>query len=802
MVPTRTTRALVRDRRFSATVVGITALSVASVTAFATLFDTLVLRPVALPDADRLVRVWTFYKARNLNSLNTSIPKYRMIEAEQRTFSSVTASSGLPVVLTRPGAEPERLSAMTVTRSFIPTLGLSLARGRNFAADEDVENGPHVAIITRAMWESRFGRRDDILDRAVDIDGTPTRVVGVLAEPLPASMADVQLLLPWPFSPPFLTRAQLEGGAGYLLVTGRLRPGVTVQEASTDVATIGARYAAAFPSRLDGTSDNSVHAWVADEGQPVEQSLLFLLGGATLVMLIGSVNVSTLFLNRWLARQSEAALRLALGASGRQVAIGFVAEAAALGAIGCVAGAAVAAVAITSAGGALPSLPANIGIDARALAVTVGVALVATLLVTIVPARRVSRVDLAAALRGGSRTLSGDAGAHRLRAGMIVAEVALSAALLVVATASAASWRRLRDVSPGFQPAGVASVSLGLNGARYGDIESQRAAIRQVLERAASVPGVTQVAAAQALPMAGGVGRFVYAVRGAPIPPLNDRPVAYANVVTADYFATLGVPITAGRGFDANDDARRPAVCLINASFARRLFGDSGAVGHVLLRGQQADVAAEIVGVVGDIRTLGLDAPVPETIYLPYGQASAVPLTIVARTGGAPEALGPSLRAAVRDVDPTIATFGFSTLDARLSASLGVRRMATGIALGFAAAAWVLAVVGIIGVTAHAARLRAAEIGIRLALGAQRRQVASMLVGDGMRVVGIGLAIGIVAGAAVLKVAASTIPGAQAGDVPIAVSVVLAFGCAAALASLAPAIRATGAGAWQGVFGR
>lgn len=307
-------RRLFKSPGFTAVAILTIALGIGANTALFSVFNKIVLHPIDLPDAGRLVRIWTNNKARNVVAPVMSVPKYRIFAEQQTVFSEIAASSFNGHVLTRDGADPEQITTLDVTARFVPTLQLKLARGRNFTADEDKQNGAHVCILTYDLWSTRFGKREDLIGKTIQLDGVGTTVVGILAEALPAPIAIAQALQPWPLSPTFLTQAQIEGGAGYLQITARLKPGVTYQQAEAEVRSISKRYQQGFPGRLDGNNENELRTWIEEQVGPVRATFVLLLTAVAFVLLIACANVSNLFLGRLSARHKEIGVRLSLGA--------------------------------------------------------------------------------------------------------------------------------------------------------------------------------------------------------------------------------------------------------------------------------------------------------------------------------------------------------------------------------------------------------------------------------------------------------------------------------------------------------
>lgn len=787
-------RSLFKSPGFTAVAILTIALGIGANTALFSVFNTVVLNPINLPDAGRLVRIWTNNKARNVIAPVMSVPKYRIFASEQTVFSGITASSFNSLVLTREGADPEQLTTLDVTAGFVPTLGMALARGRNFNADEDVENGPHVTILSYNVWKTKFGKREDLVGSTIQLDGIGTTVVGVLADgALPAPLAITQALSPWPFSPPFLTPAQREGGAGYLQITARLKPGISLAQAEAEVGAISKRYQQEFPNRLDGNNENILKTWVEEQVGPVKPTFVMLLTAVGFVLLIACANVSNLFLGRLSARHKEIGVRLSLGATRRHLIRQFLLET--LIFCGCAA-----ALGIVLALFALKGVQAvfanqlqattTFSLDTMTLAFTIGLSALSSLVIGFIPAMQASNVNVADVLKDSSRGTVGGARGTRFRGFLIVAEVSLSVVLLIGSSLLLVSFIKLQSTAPGYSTRGIASVFLSAPAQRYPTKTEAINYYNQVLDQLRANPMVKIAATAGGLPVNGGNGRAVYTVFGEPIPPLAERPIAFINTISEDYFALLKIPVRAGRVFRSTDIDGASQVTIINESFAKRLFPHESAVGKYLLRGQAADQKLEIVGVTGDVKAAGLNTPPPDMIYQPLRQLGGVGQTIAAYTDGDPAALQGAFRSAIAQVDKSQAISFFATLDNQLLQSLGVQRITAWLTGAFSIVALFLSALGLYSVLAYAVTQRTSEIGIRMALGAERSEVIRLILSQGMRLVAIGLVIGLAAAAAGGRALTSLLFDVKPLDPFVFGAVTVLFAVVAALACLVPSWRA------------
>jgi predicted permease len=787
-------RSLLKSPAFTAVSVFTIAIGIAADTAMFSIFSTLVLHPIDLPDAGRIVRIWTDNRARGILAPVMSVPKYKVFVSQQTAFSGIAASTFNAVTLAPPNGTPEQLTALNVTASFVPTLALPIARGRNFSAEEDGENGPRVCILSYEVWTSRFGQRADIVGQTIQLDGQGTVVVGVLAKPMPSPISGVQVLIPRPLSPAFLTPQQIQGGAGFLQITARLKPGVSFAKADAEVRAISKRYAAEYPTRLDATNENLLRTWIEEQVGPVRPTLVLLLGAVALVMLIACANVSNLFLNRLSVRHKDIAVRLALGAERVHVIKDCLAETLVFCVAAAATGLGLATLALRGAEQAITNqLQASIhfSIDGATLAATIVLATVSALLIGLVPAFQATRANLADVLKDTSRGSSAGRAGVRMRSVLIVAEVALSAVLLVGSSLLLVSFIRLQSTPSGFVTRGIATAFFNPGPPRYPTPAQQIEFFYQTLEQLRANPQVASAAVVRSPPLSGNAARAVYVVEGRSIPPLSERPVVFTNAASEGYFSMMGIPIKAGRDFQSTDRADAPLVCVINESFAKELFPGENPIGHVLLRGQNADLRFQIVGVVGDVKTLGLNTPPPQTMYLPLRQAQGGAFNIVVSTRGDPSALQGVLRTAVAAVDRTQPVAAFQTMDRSVAQSLGVQRVTAWLTGAFALIALVLSVLGLYSVLAYVVTQRVAEIGIRMALGAQSLDVIRLVVSQGMRLVLVGLVIGLGAAAAGGRAVASLLYEVKPLDPLIFASVVAVFGLVALAACFIPARRAS-----------
>ena len=785
-------RGLAKSPGFSLVAVLTIAVGIGANTALFSVYDRLVLNPVTLPQPSSLVAIWTRNPALNLYAPAISWPRYEEIRTGARAFASVGVSAFDNFTLTGDG-DPVQLNGLRVSASFFPTLGILPAIGRDFTAAEDLPNGPTVCILSHELWASRFGGRPDVVGRTITLNGQSWQVVGVMPPRLTPPFAQSQVFAPRVFEIGGLTPTQVQAGAGYLQPIARLRPGVSLEQAKSDLAAIGASSRERFATRLDAGNASEPTPFVASLVGNLEPTFYTLLGAVGFVLLIACANAASLFLGRLTARAREIAIRQSMGATRGRVVRQFLIESlvfsAAAGALGTLL-ALWALSAIQSLVSAQLPPDAVLTLNWRALAFTGGATLAAALLVGLMPALQASRARLVDVLKDGAR---GSSGGHagRFRSALIVAEVALSIVLLVGSSLLLISFIRLQRAAPGFDPKGAASAFVGVPTSRYPTPAEQAQFFSQVLERLRAEPQVTDAAAAIGLPFSGFNPRSPYSVAGRPVLPLPQRPLAGLSIVSETYFRVMKIPVVEGRAFTAEDRDGAPRVCIVNQTLAKRLFPDESPLGHVLLRGANADVQSEIVGVIADVKTNGLNSPVPDEIYYPMRQLGAPGMAVVARTTGDAAALAGTIRAAVAAVDKNQPISFFATLESSLAQSVGVQRIVASLTGVFAGLALVLSAIGLYSVLAYAVAQRTGEIGIRMALGARRGQVVRLVMRNGLSLVAIGVVAGLAAAGGTAHLIRSLLFDVEPLDPLIYGGVTLLFVIVASLACLLPSLRAS-----------
>jgi predicted permease len=786
-------RSLLKSPGFTLVAVLTIAVGIGANTALFSTFNTLVLHPQSFPQPDQLVRLWASNAGVGLNAPAMSWPRYEFIRDHQQSFTSVSVAAFTGFTVTRDGADPEQANSVAVTASFFPMLGVVPLYGRNFTREEDTVGGPTVVIISYEYWQRAFGGRESAVGERLTLNGNRYTIVGITPPALSNPYRTVLLYVPRPFEGNGFTLQQAENGGGYLGATARLKAGITLEQARSEIAGLSRDYRAAFPDKLDAKNETVVKTFAEELVGNIRPTFHLLLGAVGLVLLIACANVASLFLGRLSARHREIAVRLSLGASRGQLVGQFLTESALFSLAAGAAGVLVASWALTAIERlASDQLPRGVTLvlDARALVFTVGVSVCSALLVGLVPAWLASRATLSEVLNDSARGSSG-ARSARFRSTLMVGEVALSVVLLVLSGLLLISFVRLQRAPAGFNPQGVATSLLALPATRYATIAQQADFYDQLIERLEAQPQVKRAAVVAGLPLSGIQPNFAYAVASRPIPPLRERALASLDIVSDHYFDTMRIPLREGRNFDARDAEKSPQVCVINESFARRLCPGESALGKVLLRGPNADIKFEIVGIVGDVKSTGLTAPAPDEIYFRIRQFARSLTFIVVRTDGDPAALRPLVRSAVIALDRNQPIAMFQTLEASLAEALSAQRVAAWLTVVFAAVALLLSALGLYAVLAYAVTQRTSEIGIRMALGARRQQVVALVLRSGLKLLAIGLVLGLAGAAGAARLIQTLLYYVQPLDPLIYSAVTALFALIAIAACLLPSLRAS-----------
>jgi len=773
---------------FTITVALTLALGIGANTAIFSVVNGVLLQPLPFPQPDRIVRLRFIY---NGQSDAGSPPELKDFRTRSRTMQGIAMYAGQAANLVRDGADPELLRGVTVSANWFKIMGITPALGRSFADGEDREGAAKVAMISEAVWHRDFSGDREIVGRAIRLNGEQVTVIGVVparrAYPLTA-----EVWLPLVFTSDELS--DKNRGARYLQMVGRLSDGATVEQAQRELSQIGASIAASFPDKYKTLAIQPLPLQSAIVGD-LRRPLLVVMGAVAFVLLIACANVANLLLVRATGRESEMAVRTALGADRARLVRQLVTESMLLSLLGAAAGLLLARWGMAALLRlAPPDLP-RVGtatIDGTALVFTIGIAVVTGLVFGLLPAAHIHG-DLASALRAGLRGTRTRHLTARTRGGIVVAEVALAVTLLVGAGLLLRSFQHLLAVDPGFRPDGVLTFRVSLPERSYASDTAQRAFVDGLDARLHALPGVRQAAIATALPLDGSDFTLSFTIHGrAPVSP-NDEPATQVVSATPEFFATMGIPVLRGRLFSRDAQPGTPKEVVVSREFVRRFFSNEDPIGHYLDLGWSVDgdrKGGTIVGVVGGVKQVALDQETPPLLYLPYAQAPMWNLRVVLRGSVPPASLTNPARGAVHEIDRELPVFALRTLTEYVAQSIGPQRFYATVVAVFAAVALILAAIGLYGVIAYSVSQRAHELGVRVALGATGQRIAGMVVGQGLMLTLAGVAIGVLAATLVSRLLASLLFGVGALD-PLTFGLVLVvLAAVAVVASYVPARRA------------
>ena len=785
-------RLLMRQPGFTAVAVLTLALGIGATSAIFSFVDGVLLRPLPYPEANRIVLLWE----KPPGGLRNGISALNFLDwqTSSTSFSSLTATTVRPMTL---GGidEPTRLRVARVSPSYFDTYGIHPLFGPGFQPDEDQPGRDHVVVLQHKVWVSQFGADSTLPGRAITLDGEAYTVVGVMPDNSPFERGFTQAWRPIAFTPGERTR-----DFHWLLAVGRLRPGVTIERAQAEMTAIGARIAQQYPDSNKGWS-----VFVEPFGDQVvstslSQGLYVLFGAVAMLLLIGCVNLANLTLARGLARAREVAVRAALGAGRRRLVRQFVTENVVLSLLGGAAGVALGYALMEALRQLLPpgALPreALVAMDGRVLAFAFLVSVSTGVCFGLAPALQATKSDLTATMKEGARGGTSDRGRRRVRAALVITEIALAFVLVAGAGLLVRSLTTLLHEDPGFDDRNVLTMTLPHAGPA--DAAHLVPYVEDLLAHVQAAPGVTSAALADTLPLQGWGNGMPYQVAGrAAVDRANRQATGFKRVSPA-YFQTLGMRVIKGRGLSVEDRSGTPPVTVINKTMAEAVFPGQNPLGQHLLIQQIApdqpqlgpELPWEVIGVVADENTQGLDQPPSGGMYVPLAQSPYPSLSLVVRSAVRPEAVETAVRQAVHAVDKRLAIADVRLLADLRRESTAQPRLQTALLAAFAALALTVAAIGIYGVMSYSVAQRTREIGIRTALGASGGSVLGMVLGDGLRLVAIGLTLGLGGALALARLLTALLFGVTPGD-PEAMAFTLAvLGLVALAACFIPARRA------------
>ena len=773
-------RGFLRQPGFSLTAILALALGIGANTAVFSVVYAVLLKPLPYPDPDALILVHDTYPA--VPSASVSFAKLVALRQQTRTLSALGGFAPAGLTLTG-GAEPEQIAATRVSADFFRALNVAPLHGRPFTDEEDTPNGPRAIVLSYGLWQRRFGGDPGVLNTAIPVDGVSRTIVGIMPDGRQyptTTQAWIPLQLPVATPP----------GGNFMRLLGRKRPGVTTEQATGDLR------AASDAFNQQNALQRDVRVWDLHDAIVTNnrRMLLILQGTVAFVLLVACANVANLLLARSVSRQRELAVRSALGAGRgrifRQVLTESVLLSVVSGTVGVLLAMWLLRLFISLSPASFPRVQA-ISIDTGVLAFTLLVAMTTGILFGLAPARQGFRTDPNESLKDtGTRGATG--GSRRTGQALVAAEIALALVLVIGAGLMVKSLLRLQQESPGYDASGLITFNVNLPQAKYPNTEP-RGFYRRLLEEIRSVPGVQSAAAINFAPMTNFGFNGPFTVVGQPAFEQGKAPVTEYRFVSPGYFATMGIPILRGADYsERNNETDRPVV-IINDTMARTYFGGTDPIGQQMQLGTDpAKVTREVIGVVADVRDAALSStPVPE-VFVPHAQIPLNAMAVVVRASGEMrlDAVLPSIRERVRTLDPEVAVIRPQMLQAAMDATAGNTRLISILTSVFAFVAALLASVGVYSLIAYSVAQRTREIGIRMALGANRKAVVGLIVGEGLTLAVIGIGAGLTGAYFLTQTLQTLLYEVRPTDPAVLVATCAGVFAVVLIASIVPAIRA------------
>jgi len=798
-------RALAKQPLFTAVVVLTFALGIGANTAVFSVLNAVLLRPLPFQQPQNLVALGEYdlhdkTSGGGIEIHSVSYPDFVDWRAGNSVFERMAVYTNQSVKTLTDGQDATHVQGEAVSADLFALLGVQPILGRAFLPNED-EPGNRVVILSHALWQRQFGGDPKIIGQSLTLDGQKFQVIGVMP---PRFSYPIGAFAPEIWTTMSMLRESIDGsppmteqrGNDFLQCIGRLKRNVSIKQAQANIDTIAAALRQQYPdsnANLGAKVLPEVNAMIGS----AHLALLMLCAMAACVLLVACVNVANLLLARALSRNREISIRAALGAGRWHIIKQLLSESTLLGLCGGIAGLLLAIWGIDVLKSFLPSnIPRvdEISPDLRVLAFAGFISLAVGILAGLLPAWRASHPNLATSLNEASRGSSESAAGQRTRASLVVIEIVLALVLLASAGLLVESFLRLQKVSPGFDPTNVITARIALPDSGYGKPAQAAEFYRKLLARVATFPGVKSAAIAWWFPLSGSEIGFNFDIEERPAPKAQ-QPTAQVNVVSPDYFKTLRTSIVRGRDFTERDDANAPKVVIVSESFAKQFFPNEDPIGKRIRPNGSVDPGEppmrEIVGVVQDIHLISLrDAPKPQ-IYIPHEQFAIQTVTMMVRSQNDPRLLTAAVHNAVNEIDKSVPLYRPRAFTEYVSQSIAQPRLNATLVGLFAAIALLLAAAGIFGVMSYSVTQRTQEIGIRLALGAQRYDVLRLIVGQGMRFVGVGLLLGLIGVFASTRLLQSLLFGVGATDLPTMLVITIILTAVAFLACLLPARRAS-----------
>ena len=794
-------RTLIRNPAFTLIAVLTLGLGIGATTAIFSVLNFVVLRPLEYAEPDRLVMIWE----RNLKKGWTESPTSTANFADFRDSAKTVEVAGFTDTnfnLTG-GDQPERVAGLRVSANLFSLLGVNPLHGRWFASNEDKPGSTHVLILSYGLWQRSFGANANLVNQNVQLNGQSYTVVGVMPPnfKFPPSFSATVISSQETFTnadlwvPLTTDDLPLVRDTRNIKMIGRLKPGVTAPQAQAEINAIASRLDKEFPDSNSGLESHVIPLNQQVTGD-IRLALWVLMAAVGLVLLIACANVANLLLAKATSRQKEIAIRTAIGANRARILGQLLTESALLGLLGGLLGLLFAYVgAKTLIAFVTVSLPRlkDFSFDSRVLLFTLAVSLFTSLIFGLAPAIDASKPNLNEALKEGGRSSSGGSRRNRLRNILVVAEVALAVVLVTASGLMFRSFIRLQRVNPGLNPQNLITLEIELPEASYKADQQQKLFVQQLLQKVRAVPGVQDASTVDNLPFSGNAFNGGFIVEGRPIPSLTERPRAFIRVVSPDYFPAMGISMREGNPFTDHDTAEVQGVAIINEAAAHKYFPSEEAVGKRIKRGrpESKNPWLTIVGVVGSANQLALGEAMQPEVYVPYLQNSSRTFTLVARTSTDPRTVTGNIRQEVWSIDKDLPVSSMKLMEELVANSVAQPRFYVILVSVFAGLALILAAVGVYGVMSYSVTLRTRDIGIRMALGARPSDIFRYIVGQGLLLAVIGLAIGILLALASTRFMQSLLFGISAMDPLTLTATAVTLLVVALLASYLPARRAT-----------
>ena len=786
-------RQLLKSPAFTLLALLTLALGIGLNTAIFSLINDLFLRGLPFKEPGRVVHMYSNARERNLLELAVSVPRFQHFRDSQTIFDGFGGENAIPFTLTGLG-DPVQLFGGKVTSNYFDVLGVRPIRGRNFLPEE--EENADVAMVTENLWRKRMGGDANVIGRSITLDGVPHTIVGVLPN-LPFSWTgpNAEIWTTKPFVVPGLSYERTMRGSGFLRVVGRLKPGMTIEQARAALPPLEQSYHAQYPDKIDSSSVMSLKALPEDVTGNLRSAFATLLAAVAFVMLIACSNVANLLLVRFTGRRREIALRMALGASRASVLRLFIFESLLVSILAGVIGAVLASQFVPlvprMAANFLPFNPdTGVNLSFSVLGFTIALSILTGVAMGIYPALQSSRADLVGGLKEGGRGTSGSVHQQRFRKILVGAQVALSVTLLAGAALLITSFVKLSRQNIGFRPENMWIGLVTLPQAQYPDSATRQRFVEKALAALQRIPSLQSATISGDIPLIAAAGsNMLYTRPDGEILPVDKRAAAAGHDIAPDYLKTFGIPILAGRDFDEHDVADHQNVMLISQAGARKVFGNQNPIGKTLLV-SSASTPVEIIGVVGDVRSRLIAKSNDVEIYRPWAQENFPFAVIAVRSNLREDEATKVVQSSLNTVDAGLAIAIPQSMDKIVAQALGQARLMMWLLGIFAGAALLLATVGIYGAVAYTVEQRTGEIGVRMALGAQTKDILRLIVSQGMRPVVLGLVTGLAAALALGRLITSQLYQTSANNPLLLAATMSILGLAALFACVFPARRA------------